>query len=685
MTTAPAPRLSIVKDDPTPETVAPAVPIEGAIVPVGRTPLWARSQAAIARQARDFRDSYGYLPQAGRGYQRLGSRWLAGYRDNWPHMIETVDAAIATSRDIAEQGKLRDELNKRRADYWRHRLIYSGVTAGIGTVGLAGATVGTLTGGLWFDLPLLAASWWYGVRRGRTGIEQHPETGQPVAVTSLAAPHLAQPAARGFTLDRLPADARPFPLTQVDTVDQLAVCVLAALRAENIPVAEVSDISLEPWGWQCIVRVSEGTPEAIIKAAGALETRFDLGHGGVRPQPLKSRRSCAILRLIDGNAFASAPGMPHRQPKSLSIAGKARAGTSIGGDALDVTLAGVMGLVVAASGGGKTGILQALGEITTACNDNLTIDLDPFGDGLEDLREAVRVTARTNEQIEAVLAFLLLLAKSRARLRGKLGMGKKWQASPEAPAVTVFFDEFPKASELAQLLAVELLLVGRKELIQVVLASQGGTSRYLSENIAQMIALRMVGPCKRVDTNAVFGDGAAAEGWLPHRLDPATDTDPKDAGHVFVQGVPGLADEPVEYAIHYADSAALRERAAERKAAGLVELDQQSLDGMAEVDQPQIAGFPQVLSWPALLRLCDAEPPAGHAASHPIVAEALAVMDERNVDRMRTETLAAALHLTASELRSKLRAAGVPDPAPIGEIDGLQNPRGYKRDTLARA
>jgi S-DNA-T family DNA segregation ATPase FtsK/SpoIIIE len=183
----------------------------------------------------------------------------------------------------------------------------------------------------------------------------------------------------------------------------------------------------------------------------------------------------------------------------------------------------------------------------------------------------------------------------------------------------------------------------------------------------------------------VFGDGAVAEGWLPHSLAPATDTDPKDAGHVYMQGIPGRPDEPIEYAVHETPSPVLRKLAEERLAAGLVEPDQRSLDAMATVDLPDMDDLPDVLSWPALLRLCNAKPPAGHAAAHPIVAEVLAVMEERGVNRMRTETLAAALHLTADELKTKMRAAGVADPTPIGEIDGLKNPRGYKRDMLAGA
>ena len=104
---------------------------------------------------------------------------------------------------------------------------------------------------------------------------------------------------------------------------------------------------------------------------------------------------------------------------------------------------------------------------------------------------------------------------------------------------------------------------------------------------------------------------------------------------------------------------------------------------MSGVDLPDIPDIPKLLSWPALLRLCGVE--ASEAPTAPIVAEALAVMDETGVDRMRTETLAAAMHLTMDDLKSKLRAAGVPDPTGLREMDGMKNPRGYRRDMLAGA
>ncbi|MEU9218865.1 hypothetical protein AB0D47_20215 [Streptomyces sp. NPDC048376] len=568
---------------------------------------------------------------------------------------------------------------------------------------------------LLLSIPAGGFGWWF---LSRPHVEDSTEAGAPFPqAPALPATFLADPTQAGgamsvgshvvMNVEQLAEGAKPFPLRNVSTPQQLAECVLLAARAENVPIVEVADVQRQPWGWQCIVRVGEGTPEAIIAKSGDLETRFDLPTNGVRPQPIKARRACAVLRLVDGDPFATAPGLPYRAPKSLSITDKFRIGTSVGGDPLELSLAGVMGLWVAASGGGKTGILQALAEGVTACRDNITIDLDPFGDGLEDLGDAVRITARTNEQIEHVLLFFLVMAKGRARLRKKLGMGNKWKVSPERPAVTIFFDELPKASALAKRLYADLLLVGRKELIVEEAASQGGQASYLGGNYAQMVALQALGPCKVEDARSVFGDGSVKEGYLPHRLSPATQTDPKDAGHIYIKGVPGKADEPIEYAIHEIPSGTLRQLATERLDAGLLDPDQDSLDAMKNVDLPEYCepeydndgnikkpAPVSLLTWEQLLRLCGAEPPAGSeltdGPARAAVEDSVAVMEKAGVDRMKTEVLLVALQefdpeyadLDVDAFKALMKQAGAGGPQTLGQIGEEKNPRGFKRDRL---
>jgi len=646
---------------------------------------WIESARTVATHTNKVA-SLALLPHTLRGYRQLGQRWLKHFRNDYPQMIASTDQAILDAAgDVRAEKELHEHRAGLRAKYRRHRLTYTGKSAGVAAAVTGGGMFGLATGSLWADLAAGGFAWGLGAFHGR-------DRSRPDAETVLGLP--ADDAVRSHgsvTLDDLPEGGKPFPIRRAETSQQAAVCVLLAMVAEGVPVVEVWDMDRQPWGWQCKVRVSDGTPETIIAKAGGLETKFDLPTNGVRPQPLKERRACAILRLVETNPFATAPGLPYRPPLSMSITDRFRIGTSVAGDPLYISLAGVMGLIVAASGGGKTGILQGLAEGTTACYDNITIDIDPFGDGLEDLGECVRLTARTTEQIEATLLFFLVMAKARARLRKKFGMGRTWKASPTHPAVTIYFDEFPKATELAKELAIALMLVGRKELIQVEFASQGSTTAYLQQNIAQMIALKAVGPCKVGDTRAVFGDDSVREGWLPHKLDPATATDPKDAGHIFIQGVPGMADEPIEYAIHEAPPETLRKLAAERKAAGLLDPDQDSLRDMPDVDLPDIGmPLPRLLTWEQLLRLCGAEPGEGATADGPeraLVEDAVAVMEKARVDRMKTETLLLALRdfdedtyveWTVDELKAAMKQAGAGSPETLGRIGDEQNPRGYK-------
>ncbi|MET7795674.1 hypothetical protein [Streptomyces decoyicus] len=700
-TAADRPNLSLVK------------PIQGAVVEhQGETlrPAWIESGKELAARAQEHvTENRLYIGWTIRGYGNLGRRWLEARRDGHPQMIQSAIAEReAAASDTAAETAAHELVRDRRADYRLHKRWHWIKTGGWGAAGAAGVTVGAVTGGVWVDLAMATAAYLSGIYHGRPDPATAEVAAPPLSVIEQSDSGFGQAGGQVFmTVDQLREDAKPFPIAQARTPMQLAECVLLALVAEGVPVAEVTDVIRLSWGWQCIVRVSEGTPEAIIKVAGALETRFDLAANGVRPTPLKERRACAVLRLVDRGAdpFASAPGLPYRAPKSMSITDKFRIGSSVGGDPLETALAGVMGLWVAASGGGKTGILQALAEGTTACYDNITIDLDPHGDGLEDLGDAVRITARTNQQIEAVLLFFLVMSKARARLRKTLGMGRKWKASREHPAVTIFFDEFPKATELAKQLAFDLLLVGRKELIEVEIASQGGQKSYLGENFAQMVALKAVGPCKVGDTRAVFGDGSVAEGWLPHRLDPATETDPKDAGHIYIQGVPGMPDEPIEYKVHEVPSATLRKLAAERLEAGLVEPDQDSLGAMAGVDLPEYVEAVydmegnvkkeapvELLTWDGLLRLCGAEP-GGYVRQltpeerHQLQFAKLALkaMDHFGRDVAQLDEMAALIGgITPEGLGDLLRTSGAGGTVKV-TIDGRGRVNGYRREDIAEA
>ena len=74
-----------------------------------------------------------------------------------------------------------------------------------------------------------------------------------------------------------------------------------------------------------------------------------------------------------------------------------------------------------------------------------------------------------------------------------------------------------------------------------------------------------------------------------------------------------------------------------------------------------------------------------------IVADVITVMADAEVDRMRTETLTAALAehnpdayegLTPTELRKLLKDVGAGSPVQLGPCEGERNPRGFTLEAL---
>lgn len=158
-TAAQHPHLTVVPDQPAP-------PLEGVVIEKSAAVEKASRPSWIEAAVNHVAEHRLYAPLAGRGYKRLAERWIERNRDNWPHMIETVETEIAASRDVAEQGRLRAELTKRRAAYLKHRLVHVGTTAAWAAAGGAGLAVGTATGGLLVDMAAALGAYLYGIRRG---------------------------------------------------------------------------------------------------------------------------------------------------------------------------------------------------------------------------------------------------------------------------------------------------------------------------------------------------------------------------------------------------------------------------------------------------------------------------------------------------------------------------------------
>ncbi|MFC9268955.1 hypothetical protein ACFTXJ_14430 [Streptomyces zhihengii] len=550
------PTLSIVKDEQ-PVIEGTVVAHQGDAV----QPAWREAATGRIDAARQHAlNNHLYVAWPFRGYGRLARNWVDGWRDDYPQMIRTARADVKAAKgNAAAEAAAKDNVARLRAAYRDHRKQYALKTA-IGTSMLAGpATYTVAAGGMWTTVVLGAATAIYGAAKG-----------SPKAIEQAIDPGFIEIGA---------VDGDPFPIADAKNRTEAAECVRRALDSEGVNVAKVEAGRRYDWGWEITVWLRKGTPADLIAKAAELETPLDLPADGLLCQPNRSKRAQVVLRLVEGDPFARMPRLPERLPNSLRLRDKALLALRMDGQQTELSFLGLHFITIASSGGGKSVTFRTIGDILTACDDVVVVDLDPGGNGLEPLAAAVGVRVVGADQmhlIEAVLEKLVKIAKARATLLGKLGMGDNWIPSRQYPAIVALVDEYPQLSQRAKALVVALLRVGRKSRVQVGLAAQEATKDAIGAAIADSIALKIVGPSRHQDIVQVFGAGAGANGWRPDRLHPAEGEDPADAGKVYIMG--GGSRDPLIHKVVPMTPDEGKKRAAERAAVGRPWIDAVSLE-----------------------------------------------------------------------------------------------------------
>ncbi|SES27384.1 DNA segregation ATPase FtsK/SpoIIIE, S-DNA-T family [Actinokineospora terrae] len=374
----------------------------------------------------------------------------------------------------------------------------------------------------------------------------------------------------------------PFPIADAHTRGQAADCVARAVAAEGIELRGVEGARRTPWGWEAAVVLKRGTPAGLVAKVAELETTLDLPSGGVLAAPDRGRRARVVLRLAERDPFAGLAVAPDRAAGSLSIKDAHVVGARMSGDDLRLSLYGVHAVVIGGPGAGKSQTMRTLADAVSACADAVVWDLDPAGNGLEVLGGGVERVEREQAGIEAALADAVAMAQTRPKLLTRLGMGDAWDASPERPAVVVFCDEYPRLSDQAKALAVDLIRIGRKSRVTLVLAASEATSDALGAAVAEIAALKIMHACRHADVRLVLGANMIGEGWRPDRLNPATGEAPEDAGVCFVHAA-GSRD-PILNKIRPVPAGRARLNGPRRAAQGLPRIDADSLAGARPVE-----------------------------------------------------------------------------------------------------
>ncbi|MBH0244341.1 hypothetical protein I3W98_18005 [Streptomyces cavourensis] len=465
----------------------------------------------------------------------------------------------------------------------------------------------------------------------------------------------------------------PFPLSYCVDGERVEECVSRALAAENIGTRTVRVIGHQAWGWEVDVVLKGSTVGKVNGAAKELDSHFNIKQGGTLIDPDPQEAAHFVLRLVQANPFENMPKPTPHAPNSLDISDPHNFGRCMDGSPFNMVLEGLRILAIGVSGAAKTtGVLRDLAEVITACHNAIALDLDPVKDGLREF-EGVMATPpiRGTKDCEKWLEYLVKMAKGRQTVRNRRNMGDTWIATAKHPAIFPFVDEFIYLSPKGKELFIELLRIAKQSGIYPIAAGQDATSDAMGDAIADSFTLRIMLAARHADIPLVLGQGAIAEGFRPDRLVPAQTKDIKnDAGQSYIKG-PGLT-RPLLYGWNEHSNNGIKQAVADRKAAGRPWFDRDTLAA---------AG---------LLHLADGGSERVVTGSQ-VVADAIAVMANAEVDRMRSEVLADALKrhdpeaygpMEVSDLQGLLRDAGAGSAVTLGALDGMKNPRGYKLEAL---
>ncbi|MFI1890734.1 type IV secretory system conjugative DNA transfer family protein [Streptomyces jumonjinensis] len=408
---------------------------------------------------------------------------------------------------------------------------------------------------------MLALLWWLGGRPAELAPRAVPER-------LLARPELA-PDGEADGEHQEEGEAQETDMRQVSSAAEATACVSAALAKRGVGVRSIGITTHTAWGWETALILRDATAADVVKVLPRLDVDFRVGVGRTMAAGDQTDGARVTLRVLTSDPFATPPGFPVRAPRSCSILRPVSPCVGMDGSETPLVLAGVHTLVVASSGGGKSVLARSLAEYVTACTDAVGVDIDPTGRGLGPLRQAAARVALTPEDAEAELKRLLVMAQRRIAALGETE--DSWLISSDRPAVIAFLDEYPQLTQGAKESALDLLRIGRKARITLVICTQDATADIMGDAVADAFGIRILLPCREADVPVVLHRTAIADGWLPHRLVPGDDLHPADAGRCFVLA-PGLRDPILRYAVPLDADTAL-ERARERVAAGLPALD----------------------------------------------------------------------------------------------------------------
>lgn len=693
MTTAPhpisQPNLSLRKE---PVETTPA-PVEGTVVkhqgqPV--RPAWIESAAARATAAKDHAiDNKLYALWSVRGYRNLGRRWLEARRDDYPQMIRSAKEELKTvAGDTAAETDAKDLVKGRRAEYRRHKWIHWAKTSGWSAAGTAGVATGAVVGGPWVDLLMALGTYAVGIYHGR-------------------------PEAPKVVVEGGPEIRNTSPVRPQGEADLVAVLVKAGIisEAQRDETHLTAPIRTHGPGWTATVELPPGMKASVAtgKAADlASALRIKKTRIEVKADTSDEGHEGRFVLWVADNDNPYGTGKNYSKLIEAERWDFWRDGVPLGGDA---------------RGGRQTlhlmwsslmlGGLQDYGKSYLARLIAAAAALDPYmrivlisgksGPDWAPLKKIAHafVAGSTPDRLDAVHGILdetiadmqdrgerlerLFEEDPAACPEGKVT--RELAREPGTELTLIIVDELQELLDAAALTKVK---VGDEE-------EGGGRGRSGKDVLVEKFA-RFVRVARYVGGMGVFITQRPDSSSVPTKLRNVC----VKTGCFRVKGPESsrmvLGDDAV--------AAGAAPHLLGESSKGVVVLDQGAEEGhlTLKADVIDLPEFTDICERGRVLReeagtlvgaaVHRGEGGSAAAASAALRADCFRVLDEAGVDRMRTEVLAAGLKdgnpesysdLTPELLKAMLRKAGAGSPVPLGAVDGLSNPRGFKRESLARS
>jgi DNA segregation ATPase FtsK/SpoIIIE, S-DNA-T family len=287
----------------------------------------------------------------------------------------------------------------------------------------------------------------------------------------------------------------------------------------GLPGAHIGSVVVDAWGWTARVILRKGATAAqAIDKLPAIESGFGIRPGSARALPDENRADRFILRVIENDPHANP--IPWAGPVIDTIRRPLELGLFEDGRPVRISLLRRNALIGGIVGSGKSGIVNVILAILTACRDVVVWGVDLKG-GMElgPWAACLDRLATTPAQTTGLFRDAVTELDRRADTLAARG-SRLWEPTPQDPALVIVVDEYAEMPEEAQQYADSLARRGRAVAVNLLAATQRPTQSAMGgKSVRSQMDVRI---CLRVrerrDVDLILGQGAFNTGWHAHTL-----------------------------------------------------------------------------------------------------------------------------------------------------------------------